>query len=313
MTDALQPFAAWEAWLTKQGYKAAKTAANGAKLFTGEGKPSYRLASFSPNEATSLWLARTGTQDARCDINPDHIGYVNTPASDLPEFGPTEPQYRIVDCLQQSEEWDRWRARPTASQFGRIVSPTRGDYSEQATAYAAEIVAKRLGVYTEPPPSFWMTWGTESEPLALASYEEANGVDVRKVGFMLPLYTDAYGGSPDGLVGNDGLIEIKCPKPETLIRWHAAGVLPDEHRPQIQGLLLISRLPWCDFYAWHPGLTPFQIRVRADEGYQTKIANAIYKLLEEVERIESSVSRNPDYVAMNGNEEAEIIITGDIE
>ena len=172
-----------------------------------------------------------------------------------------------------------------------MVTPVTGEYSKAAGEYASEIVAKRLGVFTEAPPSFWMQHGIDNEPHALASYEEANGVRVRKVGFIVPLYTDVYGGSPDGLVGNDGGVEIKCPKPETLIRYHSEGVLPDEYRPQIQGLLLISRLPWWDFYSWHPELTPFQLRVRADEAYQTKIAKAIFKLLEEVARIEAVVSK----------------------
>jgi hypothetical protein len=288
------------------GYTLSATSNQGSALFACDGKPSYRVSSFDPNEATACWMKRNGVIDARC---ADSDCLCDTD-SDLPEFGTTERQFRIIDCLQGSEEWERLRARPTASNFGRIVSPARGDYSEQATAYAAEIVAKRMGLFTESPPSYWMQWGTENEPLARAAYEEVNGVTVQQVGFITPLFTDVYGGSPDGLIGNDGLIEIKCPKPETLIRWHSQGVCPDEYRPQIQGLMLISRLPYCDFYAWHPGLTPFQIRVRADDGYQTKIAKAIYKLLEEVERIEASVKRNPDYVLDVEDEgEATIIVS----
>lgn len=285
----MNSFAEWKAGLEALGYRIAQHSTQGSSLFVKDGKPSYRVSEYEPNEATALWLARTGIEDARClplDGDEYFAGF-----SDLPEFGPTEPQYRIIDVIQGSDEWDQLRARPTASNFGRIVSPARGDYSDQATAYAAEIVAKRLGVYTESPPSFWMTWGTEHEPLALASYEESNEVHVRKVGFIVPLHTDAYGGSPDGLVGNAGMLEIKCPKPETLIKWISAGVLPDEHRPQVQGNMMISRLPWCDFYAWHPELTPFQIRVYADDAYQTKIATGIYRLLAEVERLEASVGR----------------------
>lgn len=306
MSEPLQTFAAWEAGLTAMGYTLAGTSPQGSVLFACDGKPSYRVSSFEPNAATAAWLKKTETIDGRClPTTEAAIG------SDLPEFGPTERQFRIIECLQGSDEWDKLRARPTASNFSRIVSPARGDYSASASEYAAEIVAKRLGVFTESPPSFWMQWGTENEPLALAAYEEANCVTVRKVGFIVPNYTDVYGGSPDGLVGNDGMVEIKCPKPETLIRYHGEGVLPDGYKPQIQGLLLISRLPWCDFYAWHPGLTPFQIRVRADETYQSKIASAIFKLLEEVERIEGTVSRNPDYINDDGEEEPTIRTGGE--
>ena len=106
----------------------------------------------------------------------------------------------------------------------------------------------------------------------------------------MPDGTDAYGGSPDGLVGDDGLIEIKCPKASTLISYHAGKALPNQYKPQVQGLLMISGRDWCDFFAWHPGLKPFLLRVHADFGYQAKIAENLLKLLEEIERIETAMS-----------------------
>jgi len=198
---------------------------------------------------------------------------------------------RIIDVAQRSEEWDKLRARPTASNFYKFITPAKGDYSKQATAYACEVIAKRLGVFTEPPPSFWMEWGVENEPHARAAYEARDlGGKVEQVGFIMPDDTDAYGGSPDGLVGDDGMIEIKCPKPETLISYHATGMLPDQYKPQVQGLLMIAGRDWCDFFAWHPELAPFLIRVHADFGYQAKIAANLLKLLEEIERIELAMS-----------------------
>ena len=196
---------------------------------------------------------------------------------------------RIIDCVQGSDEWDNWRARPTASEFGSIVTPARGDYSKQATAYAAKIVAKRMGVYVEPPPSFWMTWGIEQEPYAKRSYTAKTGHAIVDVGFVLPNGTDAYGGSPDGLVADNGLVEVKCPAPETLIAYHAAGKLPDQYKPQIQGLLMITKRLWCDFWCWHPHVAPFHLRVDADEAYQAKIASGLLKLLQEIKRIEEKL------------------------
>lgn len=198
---------------------------------------------------------------------------------------------RIINCLQGSEEWESWRNRPTASEFDSFCTPARGDYSKQAPAYAAKIVAKRLGVYQEPPPTFWMEWGTEQEPNAKHAYTKQTGREITDVGFILPDNTDAYGGSPDGLVGEDGLIEIKCPAPETLIAYHADGELPDKYRPQVQGLLLISGRAWCDFFVFHPDLTPFLLRVDADEKYQAKIADGLLLLLNEIRRIEAKVKR----------------------
>jgi len=198
---------------------------------------------------------------------------------------------RIIDCRQQTEEWEHWRNRPTASEFGKFCTPAKGDYSSQAPAYAAKIVAKRLGVYTEPPPSFWMEWGTEHEPNAKHAYTLATGREITDVGFVLPDHTDAYGGSPDGLVGDDGVIEVKCPAPETLISYHGDGGLPVQYKPQVQGLLLITGRAWCDFFVFHPELTSFLFRVEPDEKYQAKQAAALLRLLEEIERIEAKVTR----------------------
>ena len=198
---------------------------------------------------------------------------------------------QIIDCPQQGEEWERWRNRPTASEFGKFCTPARGDYSIQASAYAAKIVAKRLGVYTEPPPSFWMEWGIEHEPNAKHAYTLQTGREITDVGFVLPDGTDAYGGSPDGLVGEDGVIEIKCPAPETLIAYHADGILPAQYKPQVQGLLLITGRAWLDFYVFHPELSPFLLRIEPDLGYQAKVAENLLLLLQEIKRIESKVRK----------------------
>jgi hypothetical protein len=198
---------------------------------------------------------------------------------------------RIINCRQQTEEWERWRNRPTASEFSKFITPARGDYSSQATAYAAKIVAKRLGVYVEPPPSFWMEWGIEQEPNARFAYTEQTGYEVIEAGFILPDGTDAYGGSPDGLIGDEGILEIKCPAPETLISYHAAGTVPTQYKPQIQGLLLISGRRWLDFFVFHPELTPFLLRVTPDEEYQAKLAAGLLRLLHEIDRIEAKVTK----------------------
>ena len=198
---------------------------------------------------------------------------------------------RIIECEQQTEVWDQWRNRPTSSEFASFITPARGDYSAQATGYAAKIVAKRLGVYTEPPPSFWMEWGTEHEPNAKAAYTRLTGRKITDVGFVLPDGTDAYGCSPDGLVGASGLIEIKCPAPETLIAYHLAGDLPAQYRPQVQGQLLITGREWCDFFVFHPELTPFLLRVEPDLKYQTRIAECLLTLLQTIEQIETKVQK----------------------
>jgi hypothetical protein len=136
-----------------------------------------------------------------------------------------------------------------------------------------------------------MDWGVENEPNAKHAYTLETGREIQEVGFIVPDETDSYGGSPDGLVGDDGLIEIKCPAPETLISYHAAGTLPLQYKPQVQGLLLISGREWCDFFVWHPELSSFLIRIEPDLEYHAKIAECLLELLKEIERIEGKVKR----------------------
>ena len=197
---------------------------------------------------------------------------------------------RIVNCRQQSDEWDELRRRPTASNFGKFCTPARADYSKSATAYACVVIAKKLGVYTEAPPTYWMERGVELEPYAREQYTALTGREVVEVGFIFPDHTDSYGGSPDGLVGDDGMIEIKCLAPENLIACHASGQMPDVYKPQVQGNLMIASRSWCDFHVYHPDMTPFLLRVESNEKYQTKIAENLLRLLEEIERIELAMS-----------------------
>lgn len=205
---------------------------------------------------------------------------------------------RIIDCEQGSEQWDIFRmTRPTASNFCKIITPKKGQLSAAHRDYACELVAKQIGVYTEPPPSFWMTWGIEHEDQARQAYAERFNLEVEQVGFVMPDDTDAYGGSPDGLViGKTGVLETKCPKPETLIRYHWDGKLPDEYIAQVQGLLLITGCEFCDFFAWHPDLQPFHVRVLPDEKFHKALRGALEEFHEALEELKEKVSKSGVHV-----------------
>jgi hypothetical protein len=135
-----------------------------------------------------------------------------------------------------------------------------------------------------------MTWGIENEPHAKHAYTARTGREIEEVGFVVPDDTDLFGCSPDGLIGVDGLIEVKCPAPETLIAYHWSGELPDQYRPQVQGQLLVTGRLWCDFWAWHPRVAPFLLRVEADPGYQEKILTCLTQLLHEIREIENKMA-----------------------
>jgi len=187
---------------------------------------------------------------------------------------------RVIDCIQGSEEWERLRARPTASQFHRICTPAKGQFAASAIDYAGDILAKRAGIWVEPPPSYWMEWGVEHEGEAKEAYTSATGNDVVDAGFIMPDHTDAYGGSPDGLVPTDGILEVKCPSPQKLFAWHIRSdrdddYFPLEHKAQCQGLLWISGRAWIDFFAWHPGMKPLLITLLPDLEYHERLSDCM--------------------------------------
>ena len=83
---------------------------------------------------------------------------------------------KIFDVEQNSEAWDKLRSgRPTASNFSRIITPAKGDYSKQSRTYAYELVAQRLGTWTPDAPTMWMEWGTDHESDAVTAYEARTG------------------------------------------------------------------------------------------------------------------------------------------
>lgn len=176
---------------------------------------------------------------------------------------------KLYDCEQLSEAWfELHRGRPTASRFGRIITPRTGKLAAGADDLICELVAERFypGQLIElaQPPSRAMLHGTQCEPEARRFYEMEVGRDVREVGF-LATDDERFGASPDGLVGEDGGLELKCPQGKTQVRYLLDGVLPDDYRAQVHGCLIVSGRAWWDFLSYCPGLPPFLIRTYPDE------------------------------------------------
>ena len=176
---------------------------------------------------------------------------------------------KIIDCEQYSVEW--WQAKrgiPSASNFERILTARTGKPSAQAEDYIAELIADLhtdlLPERAELAGTRAMLSGLDLEPEARHWYALVRDVDVRRVGFIT---TDdgRFGCSPDGLVGADGGLELKCPLGKTQVRYIRAGALPDEYRPHVHGALIVSGRPWWDFLSYCPGLPPLLVRVRPDD------------------------------------------------
>lgn len=164
----------------------------------------------------------------------------------------------IIDGIKQgSIEWLKCRANKiTSSRFGDLMKSGRnGKESETALTYIAQLTAEALlGEPLDTYKSKDMVWGNETEPQARAFYELARGVDVRQVSFIQhdnPL----IGASPDGLVGNDGMVEIKCPKTHTQVKRFLNNTgLPDEYKYQVYGQLWVAEREWNDFVSFDPRL-----------------------------------------------------------
>jgi len=183
----------------------------------------------------------------------------------------------VHDCEQRTPEWFAARlGLPTASRFSDIIT-TKGAPSKSAEKYMTELLADWLAC--EPVDAVqatqWMERGTELEAGARSCYEMETGASVAQVGFIT---TDdrLAGCSPDGLVGDDGGLEIKCPKASTMVGYYERNEsLVMAYLQQVQGSMWITGRKWWDLYAYHPALIPLCIRVDRDDTYIGKMEEAM--------------------------------------
>jgi hypothetical protein len=163
-----------------------------------------------------------------------------------------------------------------------LITPT-GKASSSADAYINELIAQKI---TGEIPEFYknaaMERGNELEPAAKALYEFTRDVEVVEVGLCLH-DTLECGASPDGLVGDDGGIEIKCPLPHTHVGYLKDGKVPTKYIPQIQGCLWITEREWWDFMSYHPSMEDLIVRVYRDEAYIKKMADVVSRTVETIE------------------------------
>lgn len=185
-----------------------------------------------------------------------------------------------VDVDQGSAEWLQARlAIPTASQFHRILTPKTMKPSSQAAGYRNELLAEWfLGESSEAGRSEFMARGSDMEDEAVKWYEFDRSVTVDRVGFCL---TDdrRVGCSPDGLVGEDGGLEIKVLSAAN----HVGALLTDDseqHRCQIQGSLFVTGRQWWDRLYYHPTLPSVVRRMERDAQFIGSLESALLQFLE---------------------------------
>lgn len=169
-----------------------------------------------------------------------------------------------------SPEWIQARlGLPTASQFSKILTPKTMKISESADKYMNQLLAEWLiGEPLDSEFTDWMERGSETEHNAVAFYEALRDVDTFECGLCLTDDRKA-GATPDRLIGDDGLLELKCPSPQVHVGYirELWTPKPTKYYAQIQGQLLITGRQWLDFMSYHPTIRPVVVRYQRDEEY----------------------------------------------
>ena len=190
---------------------------------------------------------------------------------------------------QGTPEWHQLRlGKVTASRVADIIATTRSGPSASRQNYLIELALQRSTGNIEPSyTNAAMEWGTQTEPQARAAYEVETGNFVDQVAFIDHPTIAWFGCSPDGLVGDDGLIEIKCPNSATHWEYFKAKKPPQKYVIQMQTQLAVTGRKWCDFVSFDPRMPErsqlLVVRVDRDEAFIAELEEKVKQFLSEVE------------------------------
>ncbi|HMO76747.1 MAG TPA: YqaJ viral recombinase family protein [Sphingopyxis sp.] len=192
------------------------------------------------------------------------------------------------DVEQRTDDWFAARlGKVTASKIADVMAKTRTGWGASRANYAAQLVCERLtGVRGEGFTNAAMQWGSDTEPQARAFYELETGTVVAECGFFDHPSIAMTGASPDGLVGDDGLVEIKCPNSATHIATLRGEPIADKYIKQMQWQMACTGRQWCDFASFDPRLPDaMQLhvqRVARDDALIAGIEAAVSEFLADV-------------------------------
>lgn len=195
---------------------------------------------------------------------------------------------------QRTDEWFRARlGKVTASKVADVVAKTKSGYSASRANYMAQLVAERLT--GQPGESFSnaaMQWGVDNEADARTAYCFHADVDVSEIAFVDHPTIAMTGASPDGLIGLDGLVEIKCPNTATHLDTLIGQKVPAKYVTQMQWQMACTERQWCDFASYDPRLPEamrlFVQRVPRDDALIAELESEVRAFLNELDsKIES--------------------------
>lgn len=193
----------------------------------------------------------------------------------------------IIENFEQcSPEWFAAHlGRPSASHFDKIIT-TKGERSKQRTKYMYQLAGERIsGAREESYTNAAMQRGTEMEPEARALYELLHDAQVDQVGMCYKDEARLFSCSPDGLIGTNGGLEIKCPSMAVHIEYLMGGKLPTDYYQQVHGSLLITGREWWDFASYYPGIKPLIVRVYPDEKFLAALESELICFCEELAEV----------------------------
>lgn len=196
----------------------------------------------------------------------------------------------MTDLVQGSEEWFAVRCgKVTASKIADLTAKTKSGWSASRTNYMAQLIAERLtGVVAETYTNAAMEWGTNTEPEARTAYEFLRDTDVTEIGFVDHPSIDMSGCSPDGLVSDDGLVEIKCPNTATHIDTLLGNAVPGKYVKQMMWQMACTGRQWCDFVSYDPRMPEemrlFVRRVERDDEAIKALESDVRDFIGEMER-----------------------------
>jgi putative phage-type endonuclease len=189
---------------------------------------------------------------------------------------------------QRSDEWFAARlGKVTASRVADVVAKTRSGPAASRGNYMAQIVAERLtGKVADSFSNAAMQWGTEQEPNAVSAYEFTTNDEVVLVGSIDHPTIAMSSASPDGLIAETGMVEVKCPNTATHIAFIRTEKIPNKYILQMQWQMACAERDWCQFISYDPRLPPkMQLLTKKVERDDEKIAElegAIATFLDEV-------------------------------
>lgn len=205
---------------------------------------------------------------------------------------------KILDFPQGSEEWKRARcALVTASRMPDVIAKIKTGEAAARRDYRAELVVETLTGIPQDDGyiNAEMQWGLDQEPYGRAAYEVVAEVLVDQVGLVVHPTIERAAASPDGLVGADGVLELKCPKTATHLQYLMDGRLPPKYEPQVMWQLACTERAWAEFVSFDPRLPEklqlFRVRVSRDDKRIAELEREVLAFLADVDRMLETVRR----------------------